>query len=56
MHQSLLNFIKNLSITGEDTAKEYYHARGWMAHHNSDIWALSNSVGNCGDGNPSWAS
>ena len=29
--------------------------RGWVAHHNSDIWAASNPVGNKGDGDPKWA-
>lgn len=55
MHQPLLRWIKDLSQTGKVTAKEYYHARGWVAHHNSDIWGLSNPVGNCGDGDPVWA-
>lgn len=55
MHKPLLNWIKNLSQTGKITAKEYYNARGWVAHHNSDIWGLSNAVGNMGDGSPTWA-
>jgi alpha-L-fucosidase 2 len=40
-----LNFIKDLSVTGARTAKEFYNARGWVAHHNSEIWATSNPVG-----------
>jgi len=28
---------------------------GWVAHHNSDIWAMSNPVGNFGNGDPVWA-
>lgn len=55
MHLPLINWIKNLSKTGKVTAKEYYRAKGWVAHHNSDIWGLSNAVGNCGDGDPVWA-
>lgn len=55
MHLPLLDWIKNLSQTGKVTAKEYYNARGWVAHHNSDIWGLSNAVGNIGDGDPVWA-
>lgn len=55
MHMPLMNFIKNLSETGKVTAQEYYRARGWVAHHNSDIWGLSNAVGNCGEGEPVWA-
>lgn len=55
MHEPLFDLIKNLSITGKTTAKEFYGARGWVAHHNSDIWALSNPVGDRGAGAPSWA-
>jgi alpha-L-fucosidase 2 len=46
MHQPLFDFIENLSVTGTVTAKEFYNMHGWVAHHNSDIWALSNPVGN----------
>jgi len=55
LHRPLLNFIGNLSQTGQRTAQEYYRAKGWVAHHNSDIWALSNAVGNIGGGDPLWA-
>lgn len=55
MHQPLLRFIKDASITGAVTAKEFYHANGWAVHHNSDIWALSNPVGDIGKGDPTWA-
>lgn len=55
MHQPLLQFIQNLSKTGTITAQEYYRAKGWVAHHNTDIWGLSNAVGDRGDGDPNWA-
>lgn len=51
----LFDFIKNLSVTGKQTAQEFYGARGWVAHHNSEIWATSNPVGDRGDGDPVWA-
>lgn len=54
LHEPLLGFIDNLSQTGKLTAQEYYKTRGWVAHHNSDIWALSNAVGD-GEGDPLWA-
>ncbi len=54
MHAPLLNWIAELAQTGKVTAGEYYHARGWVAHHNSDIWGMSNAVGNKG-GAPTWA-
>lgn len=48
-------FIKNVSVTGAETAKSYYHANGWVLHHNSDIWATTNPVGDFGKGDPMWA-
>jgi alpha-L-fucosidase 2 len=51
----LITFIKNASVTGTITASQFYHTRGWAVHHNSDIWALSNPVGNLGQGDPMWA-
>jgi alpha-L-fucosidase 2 len=55
MHLPLIDFIKNAAVTGKATAAEFYHARGWAVHHNSDIWALSNPVGDLGKGDPTWA-
>ncbi|WP_207423185.1 glycoside hydrolase family 95 protein [Desertivirga brevis] len=55
MEYPLFGFIKDLSITGKATAKEFYKLRGWVAHHNSDIWAISNPVGDLGKGDPKWA-
>ncbi len=55
MHEPLLNLIKHIAVTGAVTAKEFYGADGWVAHHNSDIWALSNPVGDIGKGDPKWA-
>ncbi|MEI8087193.1 MAG: glycoside hydrolase family 95 protein, partial [Paludibacter sp.] len=54
LHSSLLDFIENLSKTGTINAKNFYNCNGWMAAHNSDIWAMSNPVGE-GKGNPQWA-
>ncbi|MFD2941910.1 glycoside hydrolase family 95 protein [Flavobacterium notoginsengisoli] len=48
-------YIKNASVTGAETAKSYYHANGWVLHHNSDIWAMTNPVGDFGKGDPMWA-
>ncbi len=54
MHQPLLHFIQELAVTGKVTAQQFYHANGWAVHHNSDIWALSNPVGEM-RGDPKWA-
>ena len=55
MHKPMFGFIKNLAVTGKTTAWQFYRAKGWVAHHNSDIWALSNPVGDRGHGSPQWA-
>jgi alpha-L-fucosidase 2 len=55
LHLPLLSFIDNLSQTGKITAQNFYGVSGWTAAHNSDIWAMSNPVGDFGQGHPSWA-
>ena len=55
MHRPLLGFIANLAKTGNVTAKTFYGCDGWVVAHNSDIWAMTNPVGNFGEGDPSWA-
>lgn len=56
MHLPLLGFIKNLSVTGKVTAKTFYGVdKGWAAAHNSDIWAMTNPVGQFGKEDPMWA-
>ena len=55
MHAPFLSFLENLEKTGRITAKTFYNAPGWVVHHNSDIWAMSNPVGDFGNGDPSWA-
>lgn len=54
-HTPLLDFIQNIAKTGKVTAETNYGTRGWTAHHNSDIWALSSPVGDYGHGDASWA-
>lgn len=54
-HQPLLDFIKELSINGTETARVNYGCRGWVAHHNSDFWRHSGQVGAYGNGDPVWA-
>jgi alpha-L-fucosidase 2 len=55
MQLPLIDFIKHAAVTGKVTATQFYHTRGWAVHHNSDIWALSNPVGDIGHGDPMWA-
>jgi alpha-L-fucosidase 2 len=55
MHAPMLSFIQNIAQTGAITAKTFYGVNGWAACHNSDIWAMSNPVGDFGKGHPVWA-
>lgn len=38
MHQPLFDMIGELALSGRETAREYYHAPGWVLHHNTDLW------------------
>ncbi|TLV03377.1 glycosyl hydrolase family 95 catalytic domain-containing protein [Dyadobacter luticola] len=51
LHGPLLDIIGKMKVTGTETAKNFYNAKGWVLHHNSDIWATTNPV----SGSPSWA-
>ena len=55
MHLPLMDFIDHISKTGSVTARTFYGVGGWAACQNSDIWAMSNPVGESGQGDPSWA-
>ncbi len=55
MHWPLLSFVRNLATTGHVTARTFWGTRGWSVSHNSDIWAMSNPVGDFGEGHPAWA-
>ncbi|MFC1661986.1 glycoside hydrolase N-terminal domain-containing protein [Gemmatimonadota bacterium] len=55
MHEPLLAFIENLSVTGRITAETFWGTRGWSVSHNTDIWAMTNPVGDFGQGHPVWA-
>ena len=52
--QPLIQQIQHWSVNGAATAKNYYNMHGWALHHNSDIWAQTNPVGE-GSGDPKWA-
>lgn len=52
--EPLLELIERLAVNGAPVARDLYAARGWMAHHNTDMWGWALPVG-MGHGNPSWA-
>ncbi len=55
MHEPLFDLIRNLRISGGNTARIHYNAGGFVSHHNSDIWCLSTPVGNRGKGTAVYA-
>jgi len=44
IHEPFLQMVRELSVTGRETARVMYGARGWMAHHNTDIWRSTGPV------------
>ncbi|HYC70948.1 MAG TPA: glycoside hydrolase family 95 protein [Opitutaceae bacterium] len=50
-HEPLFGLIGRLAVTGQRTAEVNYGARGWVAHHNTDLWGHSAPV----RGRPIWA-
>ena len=55
MAEPLTDFVKALSENGTHTARNFYGVtEGWCACHNSDIWAMTNPVGEHKE-SPMWA-
>ncbi|WP_019908377.1 glycoside hydrolase family 95 protein [Paenibacillus sp. HW567] len=50
-HEPLIDMVREVSVTGARTAAIHYGARGWVAHHNVDLWRSSSPSG----GDASWA-
>ena len=47
--EPLVAMVRDLSETGARTAREMYGARGWVTHHNTDLWRATGPI----DG-PDW--
>ena len=44
MHEPLVQMVKDISVTGQETARVMYGARGWVTHHNTDLWRITGPV------------
>lgn len=44
--EPLFDLIDDLAISGARTAKEQYDCRGWVAHHNTDLWRGTAPINN----------
>lgn len=42
--EPLIQMVKELSVTGQEAARKIYGARGWVIHHNTDIWRISSMI------------
>ena len=47
--EPLIAMVNELTVTGARTAEKMYGARGWVVHHNTDLWRASAPI----DG-PNW--
>ena len=47
--EPLVAMVEELAVTGAAVAQEAYGARGWVAHHNTDLWRAAAPI----DG-PNW--
>ncbi len=45
LHEPLFDFIDRLRRTGEVAAHSLYGCRGWLAHHQTDLWASATPTG-----------
>ncbi|MRG48026.1 glycoside hydrolase family 95 protein [Chitinophaga sp. SYP-B3965] len=44
MHDPLIQMVRELSVTGQGTARNMYGAGGWVTHHNTDLWRITGPV------------
>jgi alpha-L-fucosidase 2 len=42
--EPLVGMVNDLTVTGARTAREMYGARGWVAHHNTDLWRATGPI------------
>ena len=56
LHLPLIEMVKDLSRNGAITAQVNYGAKGWVSHHNIDVWRQSGPVGmGTRFADPTWA-
>jgi alpha-L-fucosidase 2 len=46
----LIQMVKDLSVTGQNVAREHYNMDGWVTHHNTDLWRGSAPINNANHG------
>lgn len=41
LNEPMFSMLEDISVTGREGARDLYDARGWVAHHNTDIWRVT---------------
>lgn len=49
-HEPFIRMIRELSVSGQQSARLMYNSRGWTVHHNTDIWRTTGAVDYAGAG------
>ena len=44
LHEPFIQMVKEVAQTGAETASTMYGTRGWVLHHNTDIWRITGPV------------
>lgn len=44
LHEPFIRMVREVSVSGEQTAREMYGCRGWALHHNTDLWRCTGAV------------
>jgi alpha-L-fucosidase 2 len=42
--EPLWGLIRDLQVAGAETARVHYHSKGWVLHHNTDLWRATAPV------------
>ncbi len=49
-HEPLFDMLDDLVVSGRKTAKAHYGCRGWVFHHNTDLWRGTAPINNSNHG------
>jgi len=49
-HEPLFDMLDDLVVSGRRTAKIHYGCRGWVLHHNTDLWRATTPVNHANHG------
>ena len=44
LHKPFIQMVRELSENGREAASRMYGCRGWVLHHNTDLWRMTGAV------------